>query len=156
LGFPTGRCFTLSTPCRIKLHRSLNSALITKSSTIKEILDILFLGYKKSIRSREKLNPKKLAKRTKIRHKTMLTKMGLNKSNILRVIAIYDRVINIEEKSPSMRRSMNKQCMIMSAGRETSSSHNRGKMLKPGARGLFQTIKRAPKTTNHVIGDRVS
>jgi hypothetical protein len=68
----------------------------------------------------------------------MLTKTGLNKSNILRVIAFYDCVINIEEaKSPSMRRSMNKQCMIMSAGRETSSSHNRDKTLKPGARGLF-------------------
>jgi hypothetical protein len=31
----------------IELHRSLSSALITKSSTIKEVLDILFLGDKK-------------------------------------------------------------------------------------------------------------
>jgi hypothetical protein len=30
----------------IELHRSFSSALITKSNTIKEILDILFLGDK--------------------------------------------------------------------------------------------------------------
>jgi hypothetical protein len=33
-----------STKLDVELHRSLNSALITKSSTSKEILDILFLG----------------------------------------------------------------------------------------------------------------
>jgi hypothetical protein len=43
----------------------------------------------------------------------------------------------------------------MSAGRETSSSHHRGKALKPGTRGLFQAIKRTPKTTNHPIGNRI-
>jgi hypothetical protein len=40
-------------------------------------------------------------------------------------------------------------------GTETSSSHHRGEALKPGARGLFQAIKRAPKTANHVIRNRV-
>jgi hypothetical protein len=35
----------------IELHRSLNSALIAKSCTIKKILDIPFLGDKKSIGS---------------------------------------------------------------------------------------------------------
>jgi hypothetical protein len=43
----------------------------------------------------------------------------------------------------------------MSAGRETSSSHHRGKALKPGTRALFQAIKRTPKTTNHPIGNRI-
>jgi protein associated with RNAse G/E len=33
----------------IELHRIFNSALITKSNMIKEILDILFLGDKKSV-----------------------------------------------------------------------------------------------------------
>jgi hypothetical protein len=37
-----------STKLDIELYRSLNSALITNSSTRKEILDILFLGDKKS------------------------------------------------------------------------------------------------------------
>jgi hypothetical protein len=63
----------------IKLHRSLNSVLITKSSTSKEILDILFLGDIKSIRSGENLNPKKVAKRTKISHKNLLTRWALTK-----------------------------------------------------------------------------
>jgi hypothetical protein len=43
----------------------------------------------------------------------------------------------------------------MSAGRETGSSHHRGEALKLGARGLFQAIERAPKTTNHAIRNRV-
>jgi hypothetical protein len=141
-----------STKLDTKLHRSLNSALITKSSTIKEILDILFLGDKKSIRGGGNLNPKKVAKRSKIRHKKILTKTGLNKGNMLRVITSDDHVINIEEeKSPPTRRSVNKQCGIMSARRETRGSHHRGKTLKPGSMGLFQTIKRASKTTNHAI-----
>jgi hypothetical protein len=67
----------------IELHRSLNSAVITKSSTSKEILDILFLGDIKSIGGGGNLNPKKVAKRTKISHKNLLTKTGLNKGNIL-------------------------------------------------------------------------
>jgi hypothetical protein len=93
----------------IELHRSLNSVLITKSSTSKEILDILFLGDIKSIRSGGNLNPKKVAKRTKISHEKMLTKTGLNEGNILRVIAGNDHVINIEEeKSAATGRSVNK------------------------------------------------
>jgi hypothetical protein len=43
----------------------------------------------------------------------------------------------------------------MSAGRETSSSHHRGKTLKPGTRGLFQAIKRTPKMTDHPIRNRI-
>jgi hypothetical protein len=67
----------------IELHRSLNSALIPKSSTSKKILDILFLGDRKTIRSGGNLNPKKVAKRTKISHKKLITKTDLNNSNLL-------------------------------------------------------------------------
>jgi hypothetical protein len=122
----------------IELHRSLNSALIPKSSTSKKILDILFLGDRKTIRSGGNLNPKKVAERTKISHKKLVTKTGLNKGNILIVITSDDHVVNIEEKkSASTRRNVNKQRRIMSARGETSSSHHRGETLKPGARGLF-------------------
>ena len=38
-----------SAKVNIKLHRSLNSALITKSRGSKKTLDILFLGNKKSV-----------------------------------------------------------------------------------------------------------
>jgi hypothetical protein len=57
--------------------------LITKSSTSKEILDILFLGNKKSIRARGNLNPKKVTKRTKIGHKKLVTETGLDKGMYL-------------------------------------------------------------------------
>jgi hypothetical protein len=122
----------------IELQRSLNNAFITKSSTSKKILDVLFLGDIKTIRSGGNLNPKKVAKRTKISHKKILTKAGLNKGNILRVIAGDDHVFNIEEeKSATTRRSVDKQRRIMSTGGETGSSHHRGEALKPGTRGLF-------------------
>jgi hypothetical protein len=128
-----------STELDIELHRSLNCAAITKSSTSKEILDILFLGDIKSIRSGGNLNPKKVAKRTKISHKKLLTKTGINKGNILRIIAGDDHIINIEEEQgPPSRRSVNKHHRIMSAGGETSSSHHRGKALKPGMRACFR------------------
>jgi hypothetical protein len=55
----------------------------------------------------------------------------------------------------STRRNVNKQRRIMSARKETSSSHHRGETLKPSTRGLFQAIKRAPKTANHPIGNRI-
>jgi hypothetical protein len=72
-----------STKLDIELHKSLNSALIPKSSTSKKILDILFLRDRKTIRSGGNLNPKKVAERTKISHKKLVTKTGLNKGNIL-------------------------------------------------------------------------
>jgi hypothetical protein len=78
-----------------ELHRSLNSAIITKSSTSKEILDIFFLGDIKAIQGGGNLNPKKVAKMTKISHKELLAKTGLNKGNILRIIAGDDHIINI-------------------------------------------------------------
>jgi hypothetical protein len=43
----------------------------------------------------------------------------------------------------------------VSARGEASSSHHRGEALKPGARGLFQAIKRAPKMANHAIRNRI-
>jgi hypothetical protein len=122
----------------------------------KKILDILFLGDRKTIRSGGNLNLKKVAKRTKISHKKLVTKAGLNKGNILRVITSDDHIVNIEgKKSASTRRNVNKQRRIMSAMGETNSSHHRGETLKPGARGLFQAIKRAPKMTNHPIRNRI-
>jgi hypothetical protein len=93
----------------IEFHRSLNSALIPKSSTSKKILDILFLGDRKTLRSGGNLNPMKIAERTKISHKKLIMKISLNKGNILRIITSDDHVVNIEEKkSVSTRRNVNK------------------------------------------------
>jgi hypothetical protein len=94
--------------------------------------------------------------RTKISHKKLITKTGLNKGNILRIITSDDHIVNIEEKKiASTRRSVNKQRRIMNARGEISSSHHRGEPLKPGTRGLFQTIKRVPKTVDHPIRNRI-
>src|SRR3954463_4000575 len=140
----------------IKLHRGLNNALISKSSTSKKILNILFLRDVKAIRSGENLNPKKVSKRTKISDKKLITKTSLNKGYILRIITGNDHIINIEKKkSASTRRSVNKQRWIMSTRRETSSCHDRSKALKPGTRGLFEAIKRTSKATNHPLRNRV-
>jgi hypothetical protein len=86
----------------------------------------------------------------------LVTKTGLNKGNILRIITSDDHIVNIEEKkSASTRRNVKKQRRIMSARGEASSSHHRGEALKPGVRGLFQAIKRGSKTTNHLIRNRI-
>jgi hypothetical protein len=144
------------TKLNIKLHRSINRALIPKSSTSKKILNVLFLRDRKAIRSGGNLNAKKIAKRTKISHKKLITKTSLDEGNILRIITSNDHIINIEKKkSTSTRRSVNEKCWIMKTRRETSSSHHRGKALKPGTRGLFETIERTSKTTNHPIGNRI-
>src|SRR3954469_10966529 len=139
----------------IKLHRGLNSALIPKSSTIKKILNILLLRDVKAIRSGGNLNPKKVSRRTKISHKKLITKTSLNKGDMLRIITRNDHIINIEKKSASTRRSVNKQRWIMSTRGETSNSHYIRKALKPGTRGLFEAIKRTSKTTNHPLGNRI-
>jgi hypothetical protein len=104
-----------STKLDIEIHRSLTSALITKNNMSKEILDILFLGDIKAIRGGN-LNPKKIAKRTKISHKKMLTQMGLNKGNLLRVVTSDDHVIEIEKgKNLPTRKGVKKQREILGA-----------------------------------------
>ncbi|KAK1678602.1 hypothetical protein QYE76_039450 [Lolium multiflorum] len=144
------------TKLNIKLHRSIDDALIPKSSTSKKILNVLFLRDRKAIRSGGNLNAKKIAKRTKISHKKLISKTSLDEGNILRIITSNDHIINIEKKkSTSTRRSVNEKCGIMKTRRETSSSHHRGEALKPGTRGLFETIERTSKTTNHPIGNRI-
>jgi hypothetical protein len=98
-----------NTKLDIEVHRSINSALIPKSSTSKKIMDILFLGDRKTIKSGGNLDPKKVAKRTKISHKKLVTKTGINKGNILIIITSDDHIIDIEEKkSASTRRNVNK------------------------------------------------
>src|SRR3990170_220329 len=144
------------TKLNVELHRSHNCALITESSARKKILNIFFLGDVEAIRGRGDLNPKKIAKWTKVSHEELVVKASLNKGNVVRVITSDDHVINIEkEKSPSTRRRVNEQGGIMITGRETRGSHDRGEPLEPGTRGLFKTIERAAKTADHTIRNKV-
>jgi hypothetical protein len=71
------------------VHSSLRAAQASRSW--------IFLGDKEAIRDRRNLNPKKVMRRAKIRHKELLTKRSLNKKNILKVITVNDHVINIEK-----------------------------------------------------------
>ena len=97
------------TKLNIELHGSDNNALITESSASKKILNLFFLGDVEAIRGRGDLNPKKIAKRTKISHEELVVKASLDKGNVLRVVTSDDHVINIEkEKSLTTRRRVNK------------------------------------------------
>jgi hypothetical protein len=62
----------------IELHGSLSSPMICKRSTIEKILNIL-LFRKKNLMSGRDLNLKEVSQRSKIRHKKLITKTGLNK-----------------------------------------------------------------------------
>jgi hypothetical protein len=145
------------TEADIELHRSLDNALITKSGTSEKVLNILLLGDIEAIGGRGNLKPKKVAERTKISHEKLIAKTGLDKGNVLRVVACDDHVINIKKKqSPTTRGCVDKERRVMCARDETSSGDHRGKTLKPGARGLLKAIERAPETTDHAIGNRVA
>jgi hypothetical protein len=81
----------------IELHGSLSSLVISKRSSIEKILNILLLRQEESLR-RGDLNPKEVPQRTKIRHKKLITKMSLNKGNVLRVITGDDHVIHVKKE----------------------------------------------------------
>jgi hypothetical protein len=88
----------------IELHESLSSPMISKRSLIKKIMNIFLLRQKETLRRGGDLNLKEVPQRTKIRHKKLITKMSLNKGNVLRIITGDDHVVNIKkEKSPTTR-----------------------------------------------------
>jgi hypothetical protein len=116
----------------IELHGSFSSLVISKRSAIKKILNILLLRQKEPLRCGADLNPMEVPHRTKIRHKKLITKLRLNKSNVPRVITSDDHV-----------------------GGKTSSSDQRGKTLKPSMRSLLKAVKRETKVTNYTLRDRI-
>lgn len=92
------------TKTNIKLHGSLNSAVISMISPIQKPLNVFLLREIEALQSRGSLNPKKISKITKIRHKKLLNKIFLRKGNILRIIPCNNHAINIkDEKGPTMR-----------------------------------------------------
>jgi hypothetical protein len=91
-------CAVSGSEVNTKLHRSINSAMISESSTRKEILSVLLLREKNTIRCGGDLKTKEVTKRTQIRHEECLTETLLHKGNGLRVITRDDHVIDIEKK----------------------------------------------------------
>jgi hypothetical protein len=88
----------------VKPHRSVHRAVIKKTHMIQKIMNVLSLGQVVAVRCGCDLNPKKVAKRTQIRHVKLLTLTSLNNGNILRIIPCDKYIIHIEKnKGTSMR-----------------------------------------------------
>jgi hypothetical protein len=138
----------------IELHGSLSSQVISKRSSIEKILNILLLRQKEPLRCGD-LNPKKVPQRTKVRHKKLITKMSLNKGNVLKIITSDDHIVHVKEKSPTTRWHMDKESRIMSASEKTSSYDHSGKTLEPSPRSLLKAIKGATNVTNYTLRDRI-
>jgi hypothetical protein len=140
----------------IEFHESLNSSVISKRSTIKKILNILLLRQKEPLRRGGDQNLKKVPQMGKIKHKKLITKTSLYKSNILRVITSDDHVIHVKkEKSSTTRWHVDKKGRSMSGGGKISSCDHRGKTLKSSPKSLLKAIKRATNMINHALRDRI-
>jgi hypothetical protein len=85
------------TKMSVKLHRSVHRAMISKTCTIKKIMNIFALGEIIVIKCRCDLNPKKVAKRAQVRHVKLLTEVTINKGNILRIIPRDEHIIHIKK-----------------------------------------------------------
>jgi hypothetical protein len=72
----------------VKLHGSIHRVVISESSTIKKIINILPLEEVVAVRCGCDLYAKEVAKRTQVRHVKLLTKTSLNKGNIFRIIPV--------------------------------------------------------------------
>jgi hypothetical protein len=105
-------------------------------------LNILLLGDIEATRGRKNLNPNEVAKTSRrVSHVKPLTETGLHKGNVFRVVTWDHYVIYIEQKeSVTTRIYVDEDRWIIFARGKASGSHNRGKVLKPGARDLLKAI----------------
>jgi hypothetical protein len=141
----------------MKLHRSVHVAVISETRMIKKIMNVLSLGEVIGVGCGCDLNPKKVTKRTQVRHMKLLTKTRLNKGNILIIIPRDEHIINVKKnKGTSTGGSVNEKSMIMLTGSKTSSGGNWSEALKPSMRGLLEVIERTSETTIMAIRNRVA
>jgi hypothetical protein len=85
------------TKMSVKLHRSVHKAVISKTDTVKKIINVFSLGEVVAIRCGCDLNPKKVAKRAKVGHVKLHMETSLNKGNVLRIIPCDEHIIHIEK-----------------------------------------------------------
>jgi hypothetical protein len=101
MAIPCGISTVSGMKLKIKLNGSLNTAMISEERANKKILNVFFLGQINAIRGRRELNPKKITKRTKIRHENCSLMCALTK-------AIYSEsslvIINIKKKKSATTR----------------------------------------------------
>jgi hypothetical protein len=148
------------TKTSVKLHRSVHRAVISKTRTIKKIMNVLSLGEVVVIRCGCELSPKKVAKRTQVRHVKQLIETSLNKGNILRIIPRDEYIIHIEKNKGTITRgSVNEKSRIMLTSNKTSNNDNQGEALKPSTTGLLEAIENGgddrPSETKYTGGGDV-
>jgi hypothetical protein len=85
------------TKASVEPHGSFHSMVISETHTIKKIMDVLSLGEIVAVGCGCNLNPKKVTKMIQVGHMKLLTKTGLNKSNILIIISHNEHIINIKK-----------------------------------------------------------
>jgi hypothetical protein len=84
---------------------------------------------------------KKVAKRTKIRRKKLLSERCLDKGNIIRVVTSDDLVINMQKKKIATTRRTEQTMHDHVSGRETNGRDHISKELEPCTRGVFKAIE---------------
>jgi hypothetical protein len=85
------------TKTSVKLHGSVHRAVSSETRTIKKIMNVLSLGEVVAVECGCDLNPKKVTKRTQVRHMKLLTKTDLNKGNILIIIPRDEHIIDVKK-----------------------------------------------------------
>jgi hypothetical protein len=88
---------TCGTKTSVTLHRGVHRAMISETSTIKKIMNVLCLGEVVAVRCGSDLYPKKVAERTQVRHVKLLTKTSLNKGNVVIIILRDEHIVHIEK-----------------------------------------------------------
>jgi hypothetical protein len=113
------------TKTSVKLHRSVHRAVISETSMIKKIMNVLSLGEIVAIRCGSDLYPKKVAKGIQVRHVKLLTKTSLNNCNIVRIIPCDEHIVHIEKnKGTTTRGGMDKKSRIMLTSNKSTSNDN--------------------------------
>jgi hypothetical protein len=92
------------TKTKVKIHGSVHRTVISKTNTIKDVLNVFALSVVIAIRCGGDLNPKKEAKRTQIRHVELRTESCLDEGNVIRIITSDQHIINIEKNEGAASR----------------------------------------------------
>jgi hypothetical protein len=84
------------TKTKVKIHGSVHRTMISKTSTIKDVLNVFALREVIAIRCGGGLNPKKEAKRTQVKHVELRIESCLDKGNVIKITS-DQHIINIEK-----------------------------------------------------------
>ena len=81
-------CTVSGSEVNTKLHRSVNSAVISETRSRNEVLSVLLLREENTIRCGGDLKTKEVKKGTQVRHKECVIETLLHKGNVLRAVMI--------------------------------------------------------------------